>query len=142
MVSLMRVHALIQVPGMDQPQLTVGEWLQSIWSDMGFMRYPLLFCLALGILVIIWKLVDLGSKGSKTRKILKTVDELLVQSRMKEAIEVTRDSNAPAANILYAGLERQADACIGCSAPCAGACPHGVPIQQRTSGAHALLTLV
>jgi predicted aldo/keto reductase-like oxidoreductase len=42
---------------------------------------------------------------------------------------------------LYARLERQADACIGCSAPCAGACPHGVPIQQGTSGAHALLTL-
>jgi predicted aldo/keto reductase-like oxidoreductase len=42
---------------------------------------------------------------------------------------------------LYAGLERQADACIGCSAPCAGACPHGLPIQERTSGAHRLLTL-
>jgi len=42
---------------------------------------------------------------------------------------------------LYAKLERQADACVGCSAPCAGACPHGLPIQQRTRGAHALLTL-
>jgi predicted aldo/keto reductase-like oxidoreductase len=42
---------------------------------------------------------------------------------------------------LYAKLERQADACIGCSAPCAGACPHGLPIQERTSGAHGLLTL-
>jgi ferredoxin len=42
---------------------------------------------------------------------------------------------------LYAGLEPQADACIGCGAPCAGACPHGVPIPQRTRGAHDLLTL-
>lgn len=42
---------------------------------------------------------------------------------------------------LYAKLERQADACIGCSAPCADACPHGLPIQERTSGAHGLLTL-
>jgi predicted aldo/keto reductase-like oxidoreductase len=42
---------------------------------------------------------------------------------------------------LYAKLEQKADVCIGCSAPCAGACPHGVPIQERTSGAHDLLTL-
>jgi ferredoxin len=42
---------------------------------------------------------------------------------------------------LYARLERQANACAGCSAPCAGVCPHGVPIQERTSGAHRLLTL-
>lgn len=41
---------------------------------------------------------------------------------------------------LYAALERQADRCIGCAAPCAGACPHGVPIQERTLGAHAMLS--
>jgi predicted aldo/keto reductase-like oxidoreductase len=42
---------------------------------------------------------------------------------------------------LYAKLERQADVCIGCSAPCTGACAHGLPIKERTSGAHRLLTL-
>jgi hypothetical protein len=42
---------------------------------------------------------------------------------------------------LYARLERRADACTGCSAPCDGACPHCVPIQERMSGAHKLLTL-
>ncbi len=42
---------------------------------------------------------------------------------------------------LYAGLEKQADVCIGCSAPCTGACPFEVPIQERTTGAHQLLTL-
>ncbi len=41
----------------------------------------------------------------------------------------------------YARLEQQADVCIGCSAPCTGACPYRVPIQERTSGAHRLLTL-
>jgi predicted aldo/keto reductase-like oxidoreductase len=43
---------------------------------------------------------------------------------------------------LYAKLEKQADVCIGCAAPCVGTCPHGVPIQERTTGAHRLLTLV
>ena len=41
----------------------------------------------------------------------------------------------------YARLERDASACLGCDAPCAGSCPLGVPIQQRTTGAHELLTL-
>jgi aryl-alcohol dehydrogenase-like predicted oxidoreductase len=42
---------------------------------------------------------------------------------------------------LYAKLDRQADVCAGCAAPCTGACPWGVPIQDRTLGAHELLTL-
>jgi predicted aldo/keto reductase-like oxidoreductase len=41
----------------------------------------------------------------------------------------------------YAKLEKQADVCVGCAAPCNGACPYGVPIQERTMGAHELLTL-
>jgi predicted aldo/keto reductase-like oxidoreductase len=41
----------------------------------------------------------------------------------------------------YAKLERNASACLGCSAPCTGSCPVGIPIQDRTVGAHALLTL-
>jgi predicted aldo/keto reductase-like oxidoreductase len=40
---------------------------------------------------------------------------------------------------LYARLERQAGVCAGCPAPCAGACPHGVPIRERMIGAHGML---
>src|SRR5438477_11434111 len=41
---------------------------------------------------------------------------------------------------LYARLgERDASHCIGCPAPCAGACPHGVPIQEKMLAAHAQL---
>jgi hypothetical protein len=42
---------------------------------------------------------------------------------------------------LYAGLDKKADICAGCAAPCLGACPHGIPIQERTSETHRLLTL-
>jgi predicted aldo/keto reductase-like oxidoreductase len=41
----------------------------------------------------------------------------------------------------YASLEKQADVCASCSAPCLGSCPVGIPIQERMSGAHELLTL-
>ena len=94
------------IQDLEAVDLTLTEWAVSIWDDMGFMEWPLSVCLAIGIVVIIWKFFDLQTKGSQTRKILKTVDELLVQGQLKEAIEVTRDSSAPAANILYAGLER------------------------------------
>jgi biopolymer transport protein ExbB len=104
----MRLYsALLQIPGIDAPELTFSEQVAKLWDDTGFMRWPLAFCLVLGILVIIWKFIDLTAKAARTRRILKDVDELLTQQRIKEALELTRDTNAPAANILYAGLERQ-----------------------------------
>ncbi|MEM7221112.1 MAG: aldo/keto reductase [Pseudomonadota bacterium] len=41
----------------------------------------------------------------------------------------------------YAKLAVNAAACVDCSAPCAGGCPEGIPIQERTLGAHNLLTM-
>jgi predicted aldo/keto reductase-like oxidoreductase len=40
----------------------------------------------------------------------------------------------------YAALETKADVCIGCDAPCAGACPYEIPIAERTRETHQLLT--
>lgn len=103
----MRLYgALLQIPGMDAPELTLTEQMAQLWDDTGFMRWPLALCLILGIIVIIWKFLDLSMKSARTKRILKEVDELLTQKRIKEALELTRDTNAPAANILYAGLER------------------------------------
>jgi biopolymer transport protein ExbB len=100
---------LLQIPGIDAPELTLGEQINQLWADTGFMRYPLAFCLVLGIIVIIVKFISLTAKAAKTRKILKEVDELLTQQRIREALELTRDTDAPAAKILYAGLERHAE---------------------------------
>ncbi len=41
----------------------------------------------------------------------------------------------------YARLERKADVCLGCPAPCLGSCPHGIPIAERTRETHRLLSL-
>jgi len=41
----------------------------------------------------------------------------------------------------YARLERNASACVTCSAPCAGTCPTGVPIREKMLDAHAKLIL-
>jgi hypothetical protein len=42
---------------------------------------------------------------------------------------------------LYSRLEKDASVCAGCSAPCLGSCPIGVPIQERMIGAHELLSM-
>ncbi len=108
MASLMSVFdVLLQLPGMEAPDLTFTEQMMQSWDDAGIMRWPLGLCLLVGILVIIWKFFDIFRKAGSTRRILREVDELLSQHQIKEALEVTRESNSPAANILHAGLERQ-----------------------------------
>ena len=107
MVGLMRVYsALMQLPGLDQPDQTLGERMQFIWDETGFMRWPLGLCIIIAFFVIIWKFFDLLMKSIRTKKILGEVDELLAEHRIDEALEATRYSEAPAAKILYAGLDR------------------------------------
>ena len=107
MTGVMELYsALLQIPGMDSPDLTLQQQMEQVWIDTGFMKWPLSLCLVIGLIVIVWKFIDLQSKSSKTKKILREVDELLNENRIREAIDLTRDSNAPAAKILYAGLER------------------------------------
>jgi len=96
--------AVLQLPGVEGPQLTWQQQFAKSWSETGFMVWPLALCLVLGIIVIVWKFISLTAKSARTRRILKDVDELLTQRRIKEALELTRDSNSAAANILYAGL--------------------------------------
>ena len=98
--------AFLQIPGLEGTDTPVMEQLGQLWEDTGFMRWPLLFCLVVGILVIIWKFISLWMIAAKTRQVLRDVDELLTQQQIREALELTRDTDAPAANILYAGLER------------------------------------
>jgi len=98
--------ALLQIPGMETAELTWQEQISTNWDATGFMRWPLLACLILGIIVIIWKFFSLMAKAGATRKTLRNVDELLASQRIDEALEVTRESNSPGAKILYAGLER------------------------------------
>ncbi|MCY3547602.1 MAG: MotA/TolQ/ExbB proton channel family protein [Gemmatimonadetes bacterium] len=108
MASLMTVFdVLLQLPGMEAPDLTFTEQMVQSWEDAGDMRWPLGLCVVVGIIVIIWKLIDIFRKSSATRKVLRAVDGLLAQHQIKEALELTRESDSPAANILYAGLERQ-----------------------------------
>ncbi len=106
-MGAMRIYgALLQLPGMESTDMTWQEWLQFAWDQMGGLRWALGLCLAIGIIVIIWKFFSLLAKTSSTRKVLREVDELLAGQRIDEALELTRESRSPGAKILYAGLER------------------------------------
>ncbi|MYH54357.1 MAG: MotA/TolQ/ExbB proton channel family protein [Gemmatimonadetes bacterium] len=108
MASMMNVYNILpQLPGVDAPERTIMEQLAAAWEGSGFMRWPLGACILIGFLVIIWKFFDIMLKAGATRKILREVDELLAQQQIKEALELTRESNSPAANIMHAGLERR-----------------------------------
>ena len=106
-MGLMNIYgALLQLPGMDQPEMTWQEQTAFVWDQMGFMRWPLGACLVIGIIVIIWKFFSLWMKSASTRKLLKEVDALLSEQRIDEALDMTREVSNTGANILYAGLER------------------------------------
>ena len=70
------------------------------------MMWPLGFCLGVGILVIIWKLIDLQMKKGRNRNLLTDVDELIAGGRLDEALGFCEESQAPVAAVLKAGLRR------------------------------------
>ncbi len=91
------------------PQLGEGQELRlgEIWEAGGFMMWPLGFCLLVGVLIIIWKFIDLQVKAARTRSLLRDVDELIARGRLDEALARCEESDAPAAEILEAGLRRR-----------------------------------
>lgn len=93
-----------------QETLTLGEGqtlnLAEIWEAGGWMMWPLGAALAIGILIIIWKLVDLQLKGGKNKRVLREADEQIAAGHLDEALEICTESGAPAGNVLSAGLSR------------------------------------
>jgi len=97
---------LLQLPGLEAPDLTFQEQVEEIWVGGGFMMYPLSAAFLIGIIVIVWKLIDLTSKASRTRRTLRTVDTLVAEGRIAEAVEAAESSKTPAGRILSEGLRR------------------------------------
>jgi biopolymer transport protein ExbB len=102
-------YLLMQIPGMQTPDLSLTQQLAQAWRDGGFMMWPIGASALLGLAIIIWKLVDLSGKAIRTRKFLRDVDELITQGKIAEALAVSRNSNTPAGRIMAAGIERHAE---------------------------------
>jgi biopolymer transport protein ExbB len=101
-LSSMLALALLQLPGVETPEMT----FQDIWEGGGWMMWFLLAAAVVGAVVIVWKLIDLTTKGARTRRVLRDVDELVAEGRIAEAVETAEASSTPAGRILAEGLRR------------------------------------
>jgi biopolymer transport protein ExbB len=93
---------LLQLPGVEGPDMTFRD----IWEGGGFMMWFLAAAFLVGMIVIVIKLVDLTTKGARTKRVLREVDALVAEGRIAEAIEAAERSKTPAGRILSEGLRR------------------------------------
>ena len=105
-MASLTVSALVLLQ--DAQSLGAGQELKlgEIWEAGSFMMWPLGFCLVAGILIIIWKFIDLLMKSLGNRRLLGEVDGLIAQQRLDQALALCEESKAPAGQILSAGLKR------------------------------------
>lgn len=80
--------------------------LLSLFSDGGFMMYPLVLCSLIATGVIIAKSWTLYLAHSSTKEVLTEVEEAAAAGRIAEAAEIAAARPGPAAAILVAGLRR------------------------------------
>ncbi len=103
-------HLILSTLWSLQETLTLGEGqsldLGDLWEAGGFMMWPLGLALSIGILIILWKLIDLSTKGAKNKKVLRDVDTMIGQGNLGDALALCNESTAPAAKVLQAGLSR------------------------------------
>ncbi len=80
--------------------------LLSLFSDGGFMMYPLVLCSLIALGVIIAKSWTLWAAGASTKEVLAEVEEAAAAGRIAEAAELAAARPGPTAAILVAGLRR------------------------------------
>ncbi len=80
--------------------------LLSLFSDGGFMMYPLVLCSLIALGVIIAKSYTLWVAHSSTQIVLAEVEEAASDGRIADAAELAAARPGPAAAILVAGLRR------------------------------------
>jgi biopolymer transport protein ExbB len=106
LVSTIFSLALLQIPGLDAPELTWQEQVAALWAGGGGMMWFLAASFLIGMIVIIVKLIDLTAKGSRTKAVLRDVDAMVAEGRIDDAIARAEGSKTPAGNILAEGLRR------------------------------------
>jgi aryl-alcohol dehydrogenase-like predicted oxidoreductase len=66
-------------------------------------------------------------------------EAVAIDDVLRAEMYATRYRDPEGGRRLYADLGAPASRCLGCAAPCTGACPFGLDIASRTRDAHALL---
>ncbi len=80
--------------------------LLELFNKGGFMMWPILFLLILGIAISIERLWTLSRASINTRKFLATIKNALNEGGVEAATEVCANTRGPVASIFHAGLLR------------------------------------
>lgn len=83
--------------------------LLTLFTDGGFMMYPLVLCSLIAIGVMLAKAWTLWIAHRDSRKLLDEIENLGVSGRLGEAITTAEETRGPVAAILLAGLRRLRD---------------------------------
>ncbi|MGA2641622.1 MAG: hypothetical protein ABSG21_12055, partial [Spirochaetia bacterium] len=84
-----------------------GKTLLQILSMGGFTMYILLFCSVLSLGVIIDRLLSYAKKSRVKRPVfMDRIRDELRRKDMERALELCRDTEAPFAKVVQAGLEK------------------------------------
>ena len=80
--------------------------LMTLFTDGGFMMYPLVLCSLVALGVIIAKVWTLFIAHRDSRQLLHSIEDLTQGGRMSDAIALAENTRGPVAAILLAGLRR------------------------------------
>jgi biopolymer transport protein ExbB len=80
--------------------------LMTLFTDGGFMMYPLVLCSLVALGVILAKVWTLFVAHRDSRQLLGEIEELTAGGRLEEAIDIAERTRGPVAAILLAGLRR------------------------------------
>lgn len=83
--------------------------LLTLFTDGGFMMYPLVLCSLIAIGVMLAKAWTLTIAHRDSKKLLSEIESLGVSGRLGEAITTAEETRGPVAAILLAGLRRLRD---------------------------------
>ncbi len=87
-------------------QVDTSYQLLTLFSDGGFMMYPLILCSLIALGVIIAKGWTLWIAHHESQVLLGEIETLSARSRLNEAIHQAEETRGPVAAILLAGLRR------------------------------------
>ena len=100
-----------QTATLDTQEVVVEKPFHQVLKDkfieggVGWMT-PILFCLILGLALVIERTIYLNLATTNTKKLLTGIEEALKKGNVEAAKQLCRDTRGPVASVFYQGLDR------------------------------------
>ncbi|MCH5335419.1 MAG: MotA/TolQ/ExbB proton channel family protein [Alistipes sp.] len=91
-----------EIAGESFHHILMQKFLEGGWEWM----LPVLFCLVVGLAVVVERILYLSLSTINTKKFIASVEEALKNGGVEKAKELCRDTKGPIASIYYQGLSR------------------------------------